>query len=276
MRKSRINRNLVTILSTMCILFLTSCGDSEYSVKTNGNSIIIEIPSRTVGISGINEVSYGSISLNEVAEAVYNEFHGISGFFKSGNYDVYLKTKYKNKYGETEYSDKGKICTLNTDEMKRYESSYYFSREFTSKIDERCRPTNTIRINNPWNYKASTSQYQEESEPTAISNQNENVAPNNNNQLSESDQYVKEVISIFMKAYFYINWDDITIEQIDDVRNEVRAKLRALNGKYNYVEGEESPQLREEAMRRRQSFLDLCDELGRKLNGGVIPQWTGR
>ena len=75
MRKSRINRNLVTILSTMCILFLTSCGDSEYSVKTNGNSIIIEIPSRTVGISGINEVSYGSISLNEVAEAVYNEFH---------------------------------------------------------------------------------------------------------------------------------------------------------------------------------------------------------
>ena len=34
---------------------------------------------------------------------------------------------------------------------KRYESSYYFSREFTSKIDERCRPTNTIRINNPWN-----------------------------------------------------------------------------------------------------------------------------
>ena len=32
--------------------------------------------------------------------------------------------------------------------------------------------------------KASTSQYQEESEPTAISNQNENVAPNNNNQLS--------------------------------------------------------------------------------------------
>ena len=99
MRKSRINRNLVTILSTMCILFLTSCGDSEYSVKTNGNSIIIEIPSRTVGISGINEVSYGSISLNEVAEAVYNEFHGISGFFKSGNYDVYLKTKYKNKYG---------------------------------------------------------------------------------------------------------------------------------------------------------------------------------
>ena len=151
MRKSRINRNLVTILSTMCILFLTSCGDSEYSVKTNGNSIIIEIPSRTVGISGINEVSYGSISLNEVAEAVYNEFHGISGFFKSGNYDVYLKTKYKNKYGETEYSDKGKICTLNTDEMKRYESSYYFSREFTSKIDERCRPTNTIRINTPWN-----------------------------------------------------------------------------------------------------------------------------
>ena len=124
--------------------------------------------------------------------------------------------------------------------------------------------------------KASTSQYQEESEPTAISNQNENVAPNNNNQLSESDQYVEEVISIFMKAYFYINWDDITIEQIDDVRNEVRAKLRALNGKNNYVEGEESPQLREEAMRRRQSFLDLCDELGRKLNGGVIPQWTDR
>jgi hypothetical protein len=87
--------------------------------------------------------------------------------------------------------------------------------------------------------KASTSQYQEESEPTVISNQNETVAPNNNNQLSESDQYVKEVISIFTNAYFYINWDNITIEQIDDERNEVRAKLRALNGKYNYVEGEE-------------------------------------
>ena len=80
----------------MCILFLTSCGDSEYSVKTNGNSIIIEIPSRTVGISGINEVSYGSISLNEVAEAVYNEFHGISGFFKSGNYDVKTSTVKQN------------------------------------------------------------------------------------------------------------------------------------------------------------------------------------
>jgi len=151
MRKNFLHLVLTTFLSPMCLALFTSCGESEYSVTTNGQVINIEIPSRTVGISGINEVSYGNISLNEVAEAVYNEFHGISGFFKSGNYDVYLKTKYKNKYGETEYSDKGKICTLNTDEMKRYESSYYFSREFTSKIDERCRPTNTIRINNPWN-----------------------------------------------------------------------------------------------------------------------------
>ena len=125
--------------------------------------------------------------------------------------------------------------------------------------------------------RAATPQYQEESESSEISNQNETATPQGGNtQLSESDLYVKEVIDIFTKAYFYINWDDITIEQIDDVRNDTRAKLRALNGKYNYVEGEESPQLREEAMRRRQSFLDLCDELGRKLNGGVVPQWTDR
>ena len=71
MKKSRFNRNLVTIMSTIFMLFLTSCGESEYSVKTNGHSIIIEIPARTVGISGINKVSYGNISLNEVAEAVY-------------------------------------------------------------------------------------------------------------------------------------------------------------------------------------------------------------
>ncbi len=148
-------KNPVKLLHLVILIFsiltIISCENSDFSVKTTGNNIYIEMPSRSVGISGINKVSYGNISLNDVSEAIYDEFHGIKGLFKSGDYNVYLKTKYKNSYGEIEFSDKGKVCTLNTDEMKRYASSYYFTQDFNSKIDQMCRPTETITLPSPWN-----------------------------------------------------------------------------------------------------------------------------
>jgi len=124
------------LLLSFMVVSLSSCRDKGYSVSTSGNSIYIEMPSMTVGIVGPNQVSYGGVSLYDISESVYNEFHGLSGLFKSGKYNVYLKTKYKNDYGETVTKDKGLVITLDTDEMKRYQSSGYFSGNFEKALTE--------------------------------------------------------------------------------------------------------------------------------------------
>lgn len=124
------------IVASITLLFLTSCRDKGYSVSTSGNNIYIEMPSMTVGIVGPNEVDYGGVSLYDVSESVYNEFHGLYGLLKSGKYNIYLRTKYKNNYGETVTKDKGLVITLDTDEMKRYQSSGYFSGNFEKALKE--------------------------------------------------------------------------------------------------------------------------------------------
>ena len=124
------------IFLLLVVLSLSSCRDKGYCVSTSGNNIYIEMPSMTVGIVGPNQVSYGGVSLYDISESVYNEFHGVFGFFKSGKYNVYLKTKYKNKYGETVTQDKGFVITLDTDEMKRYQSCGYFSGGFEKALKE--------------------------------------------------------------------------------------------------------------------------------------------
>ncbi len=101
--------------------------------------IDITIPQRTVGIAGVNQVDYGGVSLYDVAEDVYSEFHGIKGLFKDGTYTVYLFTTGTNEYGETETSSsKGELCKLETAEMKRYTNSGYFTRGFAEKIEQMC------------------------------------------------------------------------------------------------------------------------------------------
>lgn len=124
------------ILLLILVLSLSSCRDKGYSVSTSGNNIYIEMPSMTIGIVGPNQVSYGGVSLYDISESVYNEFHGIFGFFKSGKYNVYLKTKYKNNYGETVTKDNGLVMILDTDEMKRYQSCGYFSGSFEKALKE--------------------------------------------------------------------------------------------------------------------------------------------
>ena len=144
---SNSSHHCIRVFLTILLLALfSSCINKEYSVTTSGHTIYIEIPSRSVGITGIDKVSYGNLSsLDVIAKSVYDEFHGIKGIFKNGSYDVYLKTRYRNKFGEIEYSDKGKICTLETEVMKRYQSEYYFAKDFTTIIDQSCRTTKTIK-----------------------------------------------------------------------------------------------------------------------------------
>lgn len=131
-----IMRKLCLLLGGLALIFLSSCKDKGFNVSTSGNDIYLEMPSMTVGIVGPNQVSYGGVSLYDISESVYNEFHGLCGLFKSGKYNVYLKTKYKNDYGETVTKNKGLVITLDTDEMKRYQSSGYFSGNFEKALKE--------------------------------------------------------------------------------------------------------------------------------------------
>lgn len=127
---------LFLVLLSFMVISLSSCRNNGYNVSTSGNDIYIEMPSMTVGVVGPNQVSYGGVSLYDISESVYNEFHGLYGLFKSGKYNVYLKTWYNNDYGEKVTKDKGLVITLDTEEMKRYQSSGYFGDNFEKALKE--------------------------------------------------------------------------------------------------------------------------------------------
>ncbi|MCR5679447.1 MAG: hypothetical protein K6G08_04460 [Prevotella sp.] len=128
------------LLGLIFIMSLSACKGKRYYVYTNDHNVYIEMPAMTIGIAGPNKVSYGGVSLYDVAEEVFKEFRGIDGLFKKGSYNVYLRSVSKNDYGEDVVTEVGFICTLSTDEMDRYVDRSYFCSDFVEKIKKTCEP----------------------------------------------------------------------------------------------------------------------------------------
>lgn len=96
----------------------------NYKVTFKDGSIYITMKSPSIGISGINEVSFDGFTPEEIEEDV---FDGIRKKDYSGNYDVYVTLQFKDSHGNYyDSKEKVKVSTLNGDDVKKYASFGYF------------------------------------------------------------------------------------------------------------------------------------------------------
>lgn len=79
---------------------------------------------------GFNEIYFKGVDNDDIGKDIYSSFTSIRGHFRSGNYVVYLKIKRENSYGETVFVNKGKLCTLNAEKVRRYVDYSYFKSDY--------------------------------------------------------------------------------------------------------------------------------------------------
>lgn len=121
-----------TLILFLSAFLLLACS-KDYEVKTTGHVIEIHMPGPTVGITGVNETSY-DVYPSIIAEALWDEFHGLKGMGKEGDYTVCIYRLYTDKYGEKKSKYAGELCVIKSTEMNRYQSKDYFIQPFARDI----------------------------------------------------------------------------------------------------------------------------------------------
>ncbi len=101
--------------------------DIDVSIPLAQNNIYITVPRPTVGIVGINQVSFGNSPITKIDDEIYEKFNGFGGFFRSnGKYTIILKIKEQNEYGKMYISSQKAIGTIDPEWVKKFESKEYF------------------------------------------------------------------------------------------------------------------------------------------------------
>jgi len=101
--------------------------DIDVSIPIAQNNIYITMPRPTVGIVGINQVSYGNSPITKIDDEIYEKFCGWGGLFRSdGLYTIILKIKEQNEFGKMYISAEKAIGTIDPDWVKKFESKQYF------------------------------------------------------------------------------------------------------------------------------------------------------
>ena len=90
--------------------------------------------------------------------------------------------------------------------------------------------------------------------------------------LSDTNLFLIEVEKIYRKQSWFLT-DMFGLDFIQRNIDEARAKIDQAGMKYDYIEYRESPYYRDEALKARKNFYDLCDRYGKNVNGGIIPKW---
>jgi hypothetical protein len=90
--------------------------------------------------------------------------------------------------------------------------------------------------------------------------------------LSDTNLFLIGVNEIYEKQYFYVTVAQ-SLDYIQKQIDETREKIMILEKKYKYAKSAEAPIYRDNALRAKKRFFDVCDDYGRKLNGGIVPKW---
>lgn len=131
---------MALIAIVMCVNF-ASCSSfkKNYRVAIEDGSIYITMKSPSIGISGINEVSFDGFTPEEIEKDVFDEIRKRS---YSGDYDVFIILQFKDSYGNYyDSKEKVKVSTLNGNDVKKYAGFGYF------------RGKVSIDKSYPWNHK---------------------------------------------------------------------------------------------------------------------------
>ena len=95
------------------------------------------MPRPTVGIVGINKVSFGNQPITIIDDEIYDKFNGIGGFFRSnGKYTIILKIKERNEFGKMFISTQRKIGEIDPEWVRKFEEKYFFRGKVSDKIAE--------------------------------------------------------------------------------------------------------------------------------------------
>ena len=104
-------------------IVLCSCEKKNYKVEIQDGSIHVTMHSPSMGIVGINQVSYDGFTYEEVEQEVFDKIRNSS---YDGSYTVSVTLQFIDSYGN--YYDGERIIVSNLDakEVKKYASYYYF------------------------------------------------------------------------------------------------------------------------------------------------------
>lgn len=124
----------------MCVNFAACSGSNKnYRVAFEDGSIYITMKSPSIGISGINEVSFDGFTPEEIEKYIFDEIRKRS---YSGDYNVFITLQFKDSYGNYyDSKERVKVSILNGNDVKKYASFGYFK----GKV--------SIDKSYPWNHK---------------------------------------------------------------------------------------------------------------------------
>lgn len=118
-------KTIISIILTICSLFiLSSCEKKNYNVEIQDGFIYVTMHCPTMGIVGINQVSYDGFTYEEVEQEVFDKIRNRN---YSGSYTVSVTLQFLDSYGNYYDGDRRVVSTLSATEVKKYTSYYYFS-----------------------------------------------------------------------------------------------------------------------------------------------------
>lgn len=112
------------ILLCCTITLLCSCKSKNYRVEVSDGIIKVKMHCPTIGIAGINQISYDGFTYEEVEQKVFDKIRSRS---YDGNYSVVVTMQFKDSYGNYYDGSPVTVTSLNGAEVKRYASYSYFS-----------------------------------------------------------------------------------------------------------------------------------------------------
>lgn len=113
------------LLATI-LLSLVACEtkDKGYSVYVDNGIVDITMKAPSIGITGINKVSFDGFTIDDIEEEVFKKIRKSN---YNGDYVVYVTMKYKDSYGNYYTSpEKVNTCLLNGKDVKKYADFRYF------------------------------------------------------------------------------------------------------------------------------------------------------
>ena len=109
--------------SIICLLVLNSCEKKNYNVEIQDGSIHVTMHSPSMGIVGINQVSFDGFTYEEVEQEVFDKIRSRN---YNGPYTVSVTLQFIDSYGNYYNGESVVVTTLKATEVKKYASYYYF------------------------------------------------------------------------------------------------------------------------------------------------------
>lgn len=119
-------RNKLLFLLMFFLITLSSCSqfNKNYKVKFEGETIHVTMKSPSIGVVGINRVSFDGFTEEDIEKEIFDEIRYRN---YSGDYNVYVTLQFKDEYGNYyDSNEKVHVSTLNGEDIKRYSNYNYF------------------------------------------------------------------------------------------------------------------------------------------------------